>query len=78
MEALYSNDTDDLTQIKTKMPCCGKEVLVTSIDFKNDAGFCKFMLELKEWDWDEMSDKELLLFEKILGCKLIPIIFVDD
>lgn len=78
MEGLYANDSDDLTQIKTQMPCCHKEVMATSIDFKNEAGFCKFMLELKEWDWDEMPGKELLLFERILGCKLTQIMFVDD
>lgn len=72
-QKLFSENTDDLTQIKIKMPCCHKEIEVTAIDFGHGEGFSKFRFRVRYVGYDGLDDKKLLALGKILGCKLVPI-----
>lgn len=73
---LHDESSDDVTRIKTKMPCCQKEVLATEIDFGDKAGFSKFTFRLRDYE-DGLFDGQLLVLERILGCKLTSIVSVD-
>lgn len=64
--------SEDVMQLKIKMPCCNTEIAVTSIDFSDGGGFSRFVLSLED-DCSDFSEADILLFEKILGCKLTQI-----
>jgi hypothetical protein len=76
-DTLFSENTDDLTQLKITMPCCHKEIEVTTLDFGHGEGFSKLWIKLYYFS-DDLDDDFLFALEKILGCKVTQIIYVDD
>lgn len=77
--------SEDAAQEKVIMPCCHQEVIASDIDFTNKNGFSRVQAGFSCFEvyaghtnylYYGLSQKQLLGFEQILGCKLKQIIAV--
>jgi hypothetical protein len=64
-----------ISELQTTMPCCGANVLFTSLRFHWPAGFARFQLSVWNPDVDEgyLTADQLGELESVLGCKLVQI-----
>jgi hypothetical protein len=78
-------DAEDAAQVKVMMPCCHQEIVASDIDFTNKEGFSRVQAGFSRFQvyaghtnylYHGLSQKQLLGFERILGCKLKQIIAV--
>jgi hypothetical protein len=87
-KTLCDENNDDVSQIKITLPCCHKEVSVIDLHFRNeehfanckliDAGFSKFKFKLEMYGEayiEGFENKQLVILERILGCKLAQIVY---
>jgi hypothetical protein len=60
-----------VTSITTKMPCCGRVVRLTELEFDWPAGFARFELNVMNPNVAEnLTQSQLHELEQILGCQL--------
>ena len=65
---------EDFAGVTAAMPCCGKSVPLTSLQFDWPGGFARF--ELCIWNpgvAENLAPEEVAKFEAILGCKLLQV-----
>jgi hypothetical protein len=64
----------DFEGVSGQMPCCGRPVPVTSLQFDWPGGFARF--ELCIWNpglGENLTPTQVAEFEAILGCKLLQV-----
>lgn len=68
MDELEDGDTEGIT---VTMPCCLRSAPLTSLQFDRPAAFARFELSILDPGiGEDLPQKQLAEFEKILGCEL--------